>query len=342
MQQVVGCPVVKGVPPQETAWLAFLFSLSLSTLTFFYLQVYLRGREIRTGHQSRFGQPLEHIYGQQRPPPLTCTMNKLLGQRKKFNLDLSSTDFSSSEDERKTTTTTAPALNRFNISLTIRDDGCLLINSAPTSDRYDGDDTEDCNLEELPKVVRKQRTNSQRSNKSTRTPATNRTPASEYVDETSDDEAFMADSRNFQSSPKPLRRSLRKKKTSSLKRRTGVQTVPEVEDIRRVTCLDTTLEGDAADLSIEWIQSEYYSTDAQSSESGCHVMSEKSLIIANAETEDDVLSDNHPGGAVFKMPFPVNYRPNLSKRKLAVESDEEYISKTFRGPVKRACIRYFY
>lgn len=268
-------------------------------------------------------------------------INKLLGQRKKFNLNISSSESSASEDDLQL----APrhVFNKFNISLVIQEDGSLLINSA-TSEHCDDTDALGSSFE-APKI-RKQRTNSQRSNKSTRTPAITRT---DQMDETSDDEAFMNNSANFQKSPRPLRRSLRKKKTSSLKRRQGVQAVPEMDIVpvcepRRhsVSPLDTTVEDDA-DLQIEWIENEYYSTDAASSSSGCNVMSERSLIIANAETEDALsdFSDANPA-AVFKMPFPVSHRPNICKRKLVVESDEEYIAKTFRGPVKRNCIRYYY
>lgn len=281
-------------------------------------------------------------------------MNKLLGQRKKFNLNLSSSSSSSSEEESHQPI----VLNRFNISLTICGDGSLVINSTEattTTSELGEAETSDalCNSFEVPKV-RKQRTNSQRS---ARTPFAVLRSNSDFVDETSDDEAFMNNSANFQKSPRPLRRSLRKRKTSSLKRRRGVQTVPEIEqevevpvvasEPRRtsVTALDTTLDDTLeGDFSIQWIENEYYSTtDAQSSESGCQLISEKSLIIANAETEDALTeSDCNPTNEVFKMPFPVSYRPNLSKRKLVVESDEEYISTAFRGPVKRSCIRYYY
>lgn len=201
--------------------------------------------------------------------------------------------------------------------------------------------------------VRKQRSHSQRSTRSHRTPCL---PA--YCNDSSDDEAFLNNSDNFiKSTSRPVRRQVRRKKTSSLRRRQpGIQTVPDsVEDHhtqlqssnkrrRSVTPFDTTLE-DNGNLSIEWIESEYLSTDTQSSDlNGIQVISERSLLIANAETEDALTeSDCHPDPAsVFKMPFPVSYRPNPSKRKLAEESDEEYISKTFRRPVKRNCIRYFY
>lgn len=270
-------------------------------------------------------------------------MNKLLGQRKKFNLNISSSGTSSSDDDTK------PVVhNKFHISVAVRDDGSLHINNTATSER----DTDFNSSYELPKV-RCLRSHSQRSNTSQRSTTRSRTPAttrkatsSSYVDETSDDEAFMRNDNNFtsKSPPRPLRRSLRKKKTSSLKRRAGVQTVPEIEPElppTTATALDDTVDN-TGDLSLEWIENQYYSTEAQSSESnGCNVLSEKSFITANAETED-ALSEFSDAHGAFKMPFPVSYRPNLAKRKLVVESDEEYISKTFRAPIKRTCIRYCY
>lgn len=314
-----------------------------------YLRVYKNGQRNTIQHQSTTRQSPEYIASSQTTntsPPVK--MNKLLGQRKKFNLNLSSS--SSSDDDQ---VTKPVVLNRFNISLSVRDDGSLLINSTKA------EDTTDINSSfELPKVRRQRSlsqrsTSSQRSNRA-RTPST--LSSEYYVDQTSsDDEAFMNNEDNFIKSPRPLRRSLRKRKTSSLKRRPGVQTVPEnehqeetvqssaqKEDHRRVTVssLDDTID-QAGDLSIEWIENEYYS-DTQSSEStGCNVISERSLIIANAETED-ALSDFSDATGIFKMPYPVSYRPNLAKRKLVVESDEEYISKTFRAPIKRTCIRYYY
>lgn len=312
-----------------------------------YLRVYKNGPRTTIQHQSTTRQSPEYITAQTTNTSQPAKMNKLLGQRKKFNLNLSSS--SSSDDDQ---VTKPVVLNRFNISLSVRDDGALLINSTKA------EDTTDINSSfELPKVRRQRSlsqrsTSSQRSNRS-RTPST---LSDYYVDQTSsDDEAFMNNEDNFTKSPRPLRRSLRKRKTSSLKRRPGVQTVPEnehpeetdqstaqTEDHSRVTVssLDDTID-QAGDLSIEWIENEYYS-DTQSIESnGANVISERSLIIANAETED-ALSDFSDATGMFKMPYPVSYRPNLAKRKLVVESDEEYISKTFRKPIKRTCIRYYY
>lgn len=302
-------------------------------------------------------------------------MNKLLGQRKKFNLNISSSSSSgwSSSSDDDTAQCQAITSNKFNISLSIRDDGSLCIlertfSSSSSSDSSSAEEQEQVvdsygetsdafgSPYQVPKM-RKQRTNSQRSIMSTRSSGSassvpiSRTN-SDYVDDTSDDEAFMNNSANFVQSPsRPLRRSLRKRKTSSLKHRPGVQRVPESDfpgpvieqeerPLRRsVSALDTTLDMDG-DLSIEWIENE--TSDSQSGDLQCHVISEKSLLIANAETEDALsdYSDNHAG--VFKMPFPVSYRPNLSKRKLIVESDEEFITSTFRAPVKRNCIRYYY
>lgn len=243
--------------------------------------------------------------------------------------------------------------SKFNISMTIRDDGSLLINSTRTTASSDPDDDDTdhgrtaASLEH-PKTRKQQRSHSQRSNKSNRTPLVR----SNDMDDTSDDEAFMNNEDNFVNSPRPLRRSLRKRKTSSLKRRPGVQTVPEMrkEEPQHlpepeievsavgttiVTSLDDTVE-ELGDLSLQWIENDYPTSTSSATNYRAVSTSERSFIIANAETED-ALSD----GGDFKIPYPVSYRQNLSKRKLVVESDEEFISKTFRAPVKRSCIRYF-
>lgn len=241
--------------------------------------------------------------------------------------------------------------------MTIRDDGSLLINSTTTTTNSDPDDdnSDPDSLKYTKTRKHQQRSHSQRSNKSNRTLLVR----SNDLEDTSDDEAFMNNDNNFLNSPRPLRRSLRKRKTSSLKRRPGVQTVPEMRMEEQeqqqfgtnlpeievsevgttiVTALDDTVE-ELGDLSLQWIENE-----TGSSASNCHPVSisERSFIIANAETEDALSDDFSQGGCgEFKMPYPVAYRQNLSKRKLVVESDEEFISKTFRAPVKRSCIRYF-
>lgn len=280
-------------------------------------------------------------------------IRKLLGgKRKKFNLCVESSASSDFDDfHRVVPAPPSPPvvhqIKQYHISLSIREkDGSLVINHTATSDN--GGDDSDYNNGEVRKVQRKQqRSNSQRSNKSRTTTVIRQ--SNRLNDSTSDDEAFMNNEDNFLKSPRPLRRSLRKKKTSSLKRRPGIQTVPEIRTPTArtpapVTSLDETIE-ETGDLSLQWIEN-YAFTEPElgSSENmgpACHIYSERSLIIANAETED-ALSDDYTDygekSAVFKVPYPV--RRNDSKRKLILESDEEFIVKSFRAPVKRNCIRY--
>lgn len=288
--------------------------------------------------------------------------SKLLGQRKKFNLAVASSDSSDFEDLRKAKSP-EPIFNQFNISLSIADDGSLRI--CTTTDGLDDDDESD-RITILPSSKNKktQRSHSQRSNKSNRTPLIRNNNLN--VSTSSDDEAFMNNDDNFQKSPRPLRRSLRKRKTSSLKRRKPVvQTVPEMQLIMRmdsppplpdtpppfedpvtttVTALDDTL--DLETMGDLWVDNDIPASGSSTSEtggSGFHVLSERSFLIATAETEDALseFSDYNAAGDVFKMPYPVSYRPNLTKRKLVIESDEEFITQTYRAPVKRNCIRYY-
>lgn len=272
-------------------------------------------------------------------------MNKLLTQRKKFNMArIAASDSSDFDEIRQGAAPVAAPVSlhtKYHICVSVKDDGSLFIQSS-MAPPCTSDQGEDSDIAELPKAKRQR---SLRSNK--RTPA--KRPDQLNVSTSSDDEAFMNDPANFTTSPRPLRRSLRKRKTSSLRRRaaSSVQTVPEIcvppSPPPPVTSLDDTVEG-CNDLSLEWIENEESTTEPGSCEDyKPAVMSERSFLIANAETEDALsdYSDYNPM-AVFKMPYPVGHKPVLTKRKLVESSDEEFIAKTFRKPIKRNCVRYFY